>query len=291
MTELIFNKVSLSYLNQPALKNVSFSLKENTICGLLGRNGSGKTSLMSLIASYRPATKGEIYYNEELLFDNPRIMPNVAFAHNTTDDNENPQIKKLFKRAALFRPNWDNEYAYALLEERKISAADRILNLSQGEAATVRSIIGLAARCPITLYDEAYSGMDAVVRTWFVQEILEDYLRHPRIIIFSTHFISEVEHILGDVLILDRGKLLYHESVDDLRFKSCSVTGDTSAIDALVQTYDLHPLSSKSLGSQKEIILFEHLPSFAQIAAQEKGLTLSRPSLQELFVHITDKQG
>ncbi|MEG0504683.1 MAG: ABC transporter ATP-binding protein [Raoultibacter sp.] len=291
MTELTFNKVSLSYLNQPALKKVSFSLKENTICGLLGRNGSGKTSLMSLIASYRPATKGDISYNGEALFDNPQAMPNIAFVHNTADDNENPRIKKLFKRAALFRPNWDNEYAYALLEERKLSATDKIMNLSQGEAATVHSIIGLADRCPITLYDEAYSGMDAAVRTWFIQEILEDYLRHPRMIIFSTHFIGEVEHILGEVLVLDKGKLLYHESVDDLRAKGSSVIGDTSAIDALVQTHDLRPLSSKSLGSQKEIILFEHLPTCVQTEAQEKGLTLSHPSLQELFVHITDQQG
>lgn len=287
MAELTFDEVTLNYLNQAALKKVSFTIKENTICGLLGRNGSGKTSLLSLVAAYRRALKGEVYYDKERLFENPHAMSSIAFVYNSSDDKDNPKIKKLFKQTALFRANWDSEYAHALLEKNKISVTDRIGDLSQGEKATVRGIIGLASRCPITLYDEAYYGMDAVARTWFIQEILDDYLRHPRTIIFSTHFIGEVEHILEEVLVLDKGKLLYHENVDELRSKGSSVTGDASAINKLVQAHDLHPLSSKSLGSQKQIILFEHMPSCAKTEAQESGLTISHPSLQELFVHIT----
>lgn len=287
MTELTLEAVELRYGNHSALRNISLSLKGNTICGLLGRNGSGKTSLMSLIASYRRATKGRILYNGEPLFDSPHAMPDIAFVYHTSDDRESPRIEKLFERAARVRPTWSDDLARQLLGDVNLSPRRYLWDLSQGETAIVRGIMGLASQCPITLYDEAYQGMDAAMRTWFIQKILEDYLENPRIIMFSTHFIQEVEHILEEVIVLDKGKLLYHENVDSLRSKGVSITGDKMIVDKLIATHDFLPLSSRTLGSQKEIILFEDIPLDVKEQAHKEGLELNHPNLQDLFVHIT----
>lgn len=290
MSEIRCENVSLYYKKQPALQNVSFTIPENTICGLLGRNGSGKTSLMSLIASYLPATSGTVLCDGQPVFDNPSVMPDVALVYNKGEEESNMKVRDIFRDAAQLRPHWDEEYAQKLIAKTGIPLNKRLSTLSRGMQATAWAIVGLASRSPVTLYDEAYSGMDAAVRTWFIQEILDDFLQHPRTIIFSTHFINEVENLLGEVLVLDEGRVLLNESVDSLREKGTTITGERGHVDEVIAAAGSEPLSVRTLGSQKEAVLYGKLAQEVRDLALQRGLALSKPSLQDLFVHITEKE-
>jgi ABC-2 type transport system ATP-binding protein len=290
MPEILCEGVSLQYGKHEALRDISFTLKENTICGLLGRNGAGKTSLMALLASYRKANSGTMLIDGEPVFDNPRIMPQVAFVRNRNEENNSDRVKECLRAAAVFRPNWDMDYARKLLELFEIPANKRIYKLSLGMQASVRGIIGLAGRTPVTLYDEAYLGMDAAIRKLFIHEILEDYMRCPRTILFSTHFISEVENMLSEVLVIAGGRILIHEDCDTLRARGAAISGNSAAVDELCASFGWKPLNERTLGGLKEVIIFGEITEEQRSNAVRQGLSFSQPPLQDMFVHITEKQ-
>jgi ABC-2 type transport system ATP-binding protein len=284
---ITFENVSLRYRKQSALENVSFSVKENTICGLLGRNGAGKTSLLSLLAAYRRPSGGRVLVSGAEPYENPAVLPRVAFIYDKNEEGNTLNVREVLKLAAVFRPDWDADYAALLTKRFELPLKKNMASLSHGQKAAVHVVVGLAGRAPLTMYDEAYLGMDAAFRQMFIAEILEDYMQHPRTIIFSTHYIGEMDSLFSEAIILDRGRLIAHEDCDVLRRKGVAVTGEISAVDAFCSGREV--LSSRTLGNQKEIMIFGKLAEAENLNARNSGLTLATPPLQDLFIHMTGK--
>jgi ABC-2 type transport system ATP-binding protein len=214
--------VSLRYPGQrtEALSGIDLTIEQNTICGLLGRNAAGKTSLMSLLAGYRLPTLGHVEIFGEDPYENPRIVPQVAFVYNQAVGNKwggYYKGRELFKSAAIIRPNWDDDYAHQLAERFELPMKKQVVKLSQGQQAAFWCILGLATRAPLTIFDEAYLGMDAVWRKTFIDELLADFVKQPRTILFSTHYIAEMERLFSEAAIIDKGRVIVHDEVDALR--------------------------------------------------------------------------
>ncbi len=94
-----------------ALNNVSLQLPDHAICGLLGRNGAGKTSLLSLLSAFRRPTSGTVTISGENPYENKNIMPQIALINDDQSETENAfKIKELIKLTAALRPNWDAAY-------------------------------------------------------------------------------------------------------------------------------------------------------------------------------------
>jgi ABC-2 type transport system ATP-binding protein len=214
-----FKNVILRYKTQNAIDEVSFTLKENTICGIFGRNGAGKTSLFNLLAGYRRSTSGEVRVFGENPYENAAIAQKVVLIADKSDENDGFTVRETLRLNATFRPNWDESYAEKLVKRFELPLKKPMWSLSHGQRATVRAVVGLASRCELTIYDEAYLGMDAAFRKMFVREILDDFTQNPRTILFSTHYINEMPNLFGEVLILDTGKVVLHEDGDALRAK------------------------------------------------------------------------
>jgi ABC-2 type transport system ATP-binding protein len=212
-----FENVTLSYNAYDALADVSFGLKENVIYGILGRNGAGKTSLFRLIAGYTRTSRGKVSVFGEEPYENPSVTSKVALVVSKNDQNNSFTVQEMMKLAADFRPNWDEGYAQRLLDMSEVNPGRRMLSLSRGKCAAVRAAIGLASRCEVTIYDEAYTGMDAGFRKIFMNEILDDFTQNPRTILFSTHYVDEMSKLFGEVLILDKGKVVFAGDSDELR--------------------------------------------------------------------------
>ncbi|MBZ2174347.1 ABC transporter ATP-binding protein [Schnuerera sp. xch1] len=285
-----FENVSLNYGNTLALNNVSLKLPEQGICGVLGRNGAGKTSLLSLLCAYRRPTSGKITIFGENPYENRNIMPRIALIHEDQSGIENDfKIKDLFKIAATLRPNWDTTYAEKLIKLFEIPVKKTIGSLSHGMRSAVHVIIGLAGQTPITIYDEAYLGMDAAMRKLFISELLSDYMQRPKLILFSTHFLNEMEGLFSEAIIIDKGQVIAHDDCDNLRSKGTAVTGFSEVVDRFANGREI--LSQRALGRQKEVVLFGELSENERLAAEKEGLELSHPSLQDLFIYMTEKGG
>jgi ABC-2 type transport system ATP-binding protein len=130
--------------------------------------------------------------------------------------------------------------------------------------------------------------MDAVYRKIFAEALLNDFMEHPRTILFSTHYINEWDNLFSDVAIIDEGRIVASGETDDLRGKGAAVVGEANVVNAFVSGRNI--LQQRSLGTQKEAWLFD-LSEDEREAAVRQGLSAERLSLQDLFVGLTRKEG
>jgi ABC-2 type transport system ATP-binding protein len=303
--------LSVRYGRTVALDGVSFSLPPATVLGLLGRNGSGKTTLLSVLAAFRRASTGTVRVDGEDPFENARVMGGTCLIRESGDviDDSARDVLRFVARA---RPLWDADLAERLVDRFEIPLRKKPGQLSRGKRSALGVVIGLASRAPLTMFDEAYLGLDAPSRYLFYDELLADYTAHPRTIVLSSHLIEEVDRLFERVLILDRGRVLVDDDADDLRSRGLSVTGPAEAVDAF--TAHRTVLGRRTLGRTVEATVLdeptrtapvdlavggpagsppggpagEHGPAAdADRHARELGLDLGPVPLQDLFVHLT----
>ncbi|NMO52623.1 ABC transporter ATP-binding protein [Actinoplanes sp. TBRC 11911] len=277
--------VTVRYGSTVAVDNVDLELPTGKIYGLLGRNGSGKTSLLSALASYRRPTSGTILVDGVEAFENPQVMHRTAFVRDTLDVNDSDRVSRVLRFAGWLRSGWDEAYAEKLLDLFQLPSRKTVSSLSRGQKSALGVVLGLAARAPLTILDESYLGMDAVARTNFYRELLADYLAYPRTILLSTHLIDEAADLFERVIILDRGRVLMHEEAEALRGRGVTVTGPSAAVDAFVG--DRLVLGEQRLGGVRAVTLDTRLSPSEQSGGEAAGLTFGPLSIQDLFVHLT----
>lgn len=280
-----FEDVSLQFKDKQILKNISLTLETNKIYGLLGRNGAGKTSLLSVLASFAKAMTGRITIDGNSVFENDDIMENIIFIRDVQLD-ESEKVWNYIKQTTAFRPNFDLDYAKTLMQRFHLPEKVAVSSLSRGMMSAMHVVIGLASRCPITIFDEAYLGMDAPARVKFYEEVLNDYMEHPRTFILSTHLISEMESMFEEVIIIDHGEIVIHEEVDTFKSRGVSVTGSIEEVDAF--TIGKTVLKEQVLGNTKQAMIYGQLTE--QEKQQANSLQVAQISLQELFIHLTKEE-
>lgn len=277
--------LQLSYGRDQVLHDINFEISDPKIYGLLGRNGAGKTSLLSILGSFREPTAGRLLVNDKEPFENAEIMQQITFMYNKDYAGETEPPSNMIKDINRYRPNFDLEYAEELLKKFKLKDKKALSKLSTGKQSAFNVVIGLASRSPITIFDEVYLGMDAPSRDLFYREILKDQEKHPRIIILSTHLVSEMDYLFDEVMIIDKGKLLLHESYDDLLSRGVSIVGNKDAIDEFALNKEV--LNEEQLGDTKSITLYGTLNEDDRMTAKSLGLSIGPVSLHDLFVQLT----
>lgn len=287
--EIQVNNVTRRYGPVVALDDVSTTFRAGVITGLLGRNGAGKTVLMTLITGQELPTAGTVTVDGT----NPATSENVMTAMSFVRDNQGypPEykLKHLLRMAPLFRPNWDAEFAQRLIRTFDIPADRTIRKMSRGQRSAVAAMLGLAARTPVTILDEPYLGMDATARQVLCDLLIADYSANPRTIIVSTHLVHEMESLLEDVIVLDKGKVRRAGSAADLRQSAVQISG-TKAQLADVLT-GVHPLQERWLGGMGSVMVADR-PEVV-VAAKRTGLQIEPVPLQDLvaaYGHDTAKQ-
>ena len=280
--------ISVSYKEFEALSEINFTLESGKIYGLVGRNGAGKTSLLSLIAAYRKVTSGELKLDGETIFENEKAMAQVTFVHQTDYKDEYDTIIQFFELAERYRPTFDRKYAEQLVDLFKLPTDKPLKKLSTGMQSAFNVTIGLANRTPITIFDEAYQGMDAPTREIFYKEVLEEQARYPRLFILSTHLVKEMEYLFDEVLIIHKGKLLVQEEMDSLLQKGFSVMGAIRDVEEIID--GLQVLSEQQLGGTKSAMVYGQLPKEKEEIVKRKGLDIGNVSLHDLFIQLTKEE-
>lgn len=283
--EIEMKNVHVRYKIVTALNDVTLKLPFGKIYGLIGRNGAGKTTLFKLLGSFMKPSSGLVTIGGENVFENAEVMPLTTFVMDESLWEAGERVKSMLQSAERYRPHFDRDYALALAEKFRLPLDKKAKELSKGQQAAVRVTIGLANRSPITMFDEAYNGMDAPTRELFFKELLEDHARHPRTILFSTHHVSEVEHLFEEVIILHQGRLLKHAPIDRLLESGVSVTGEAQTVDAFVA--GMNVLHSETLGGTKQSMVYGELTSEQIADARRRRLEIGNLSLHQLLIHLT----
>lgn len=286
--KIVANNLTLKYKNVLALDQVSFALEGGKIYGLLGRNGAGKTSLLSILASFREPTSGEILVDNQEPFENPQVMEQICLMYEKDYKEDSSKVKELLETVEAYRPHYDKELAMHLIEQFNLPLNKKVSSLSKGMQSALNVTMGLASRCPITILDEVYLGMDAPTREIFYQELLAEQERHPRTFIISTHLVSEMDYLFDEILILNKGKLFLHEDYETFVARGITVTGTAEEVDLFAQ--GMEKLNEQRLGNTKSVTIYGSLTERQLEDARSKGLQISNVSLQDLFIYLTKEE-
>lgn len=277
----------VSYGDVTALENVSLALETNKIYGLIGRNGSGKTSLLSVLAAFRRADAGRVRVEGLDPYENADVVSRICLIRES-GDLPAAKIRQVLGLVRELRPEWNEELAEHLLERFDLPRNRNLSKLSRGMKSALGCVVGLASRAPLTMFDESYLGMDAPSRYIFIEELLRDYVEHPRTFIVSTHLVEEFGRLFEEVLIIDKGRLIVHDTVDALRERGVSISGPAEMVDRF--KLGLEVLGEQTLGPTKQITVYCHPGDDLRRQAKAAGLELGTLPLQDLFVHLTTRE-
>lgn len=273
------------YKETLAVDNVSFTIEKDAIYGLLGRNGAGKTTIMSILTAQNFASSGDIRIFGEDPYENPRVLGRMCFVREGQKYPDEATAMHAFRIAGLFYPNWDQAFADDLVAEFQLPTKTRIKKLSRGQLSAVGVILGLASRAEITFFDEPYLGLDAVARQIFYDRLLEDYVEHPRTIILSSHLIDEVSNLLEHVIVIDKGRIVMDEETDAVRDRAATIVGDSAAVEAFVTGRQV--IHRQSLGRVTSVTVLGRLTDADRAQLAAAGLDATPVSLQQLIVRTS----
>ena len=195
---------SKKYKKVKALDNISFEIHEGKITCILGINGVGKSTILKSICGLVKLDRGEILIDGEKI--DYKTYEKVAFVPDVDNYFAQFTIKESFEFMKEFYKKWDREKAYDMLKLFNLTDDKKISELSKGNIARVKIILGFAQNAKYTILDEPFSGIDIFKREDFLG-VMTKYVGDEQSIIITTHEIAEIEMIADDVILIDEGKL------------------------------------------------------------------------------------
>ncbi|MDX8361679.1 ABC transporter ATP-binding protein [Cytobacillus sp. IB215316] len=279
--------LSQKYGSKTALHNLNITLEEDKIYGLLGRNGAGKTTFMQILAGHILPSKGKILINNEQPFNNRNVLKSVCLINESNNFKRKLKLKHVLHVASKFYPTWSKQTADHLLHVFNLDPNMSARSLSKGMESALGIIIGLSSGAKITIFDEPYIGLDASARYKFYDLLLDEYKRNPRTFILSTHLIDEASNLFEEILLIQEGELLLHKTADELQEMSLQISGNIQAVNEYC--HEKNVIFENEMIGRKTAMLFGEKLNIQE--AKLKGLDVGRCNIQELMVHLTEKEG
>lgn len=284
MLEII--NLNKSYGKNKVLTDINLKIQENKIYGLLGRNGVGKTTLLSLISNQLLRSSGEIKLDGEEIFENSKAMEDICLVKDLPESLKERKVKDILALAGIMYKNWDEEYKNYLIKEFNLNVKKKLMKLSTGNKTILGLIIGLASRSRITIFDEPTLGLDAAMRYKFYNLLLEDFENNPRTIIISTHLIDEVANLFEEVIILNDERIALKNEVSVLKEKSYFLAGQEDLINRVIKAKRV--IYKDKFGSKSIVGIYGDLTEEERNYIRTNNIEISNIPLQKLFVYLTE---
>lgn len=202
--------------NKQILKDINLKIPRGKIIGLLGKNGTGKSTLIKLINDLLTPTSGEILINGE----KPGVKSKeiISYLPERTYLDKEMTIKQVIKYFEEFYKNFDTQKAIKLLKDLNLDINTKISKMSKGMQEKLQLILVMSRNAELYVLDEPLGGVDPATRDYILDTILSNFSEGASVII-STHLISDIERILDEVIFIDNGEIILTSSADELRKK------------------------------------------------------------------------
>jgi ABC-2 type transport system ATP-binding protein len=259
-----------------ALAGIDLKVEEGRILGLIGPNGAGKSTALNAILGLAPY-EGEL----KVLGRNPwterdALMRDVCFVADVAVLPRWMRVSQALDYVAGVHPRFDRAKAEAFLAKTTIKRTSRVRELSKGMVAQLHLALVMAIDAKLLVLDEPTLGLDLLYRKQFYDTLLNDYFDHTRTIVVTTHQVEEIQHILTDLMFIDRGRIVLSCSMDDFeaRYTEVMVNPEHAAA-----ARALKPINERQVFN-RSIMLFDRVDR-QQLAALGEVRT---PSIADLFV-------
>lgn len=204
----------------PVLDGVSFSLAEGEVVGLLGRNGAGKTTLIQIAMGLLYPQGGFVrVFGLSPTKDPVAVKKRIGYVAEDQVLPARSSIAELIAFHQYLFDRWDEELERQILERFGLARTSKIGSLSKGQARAVALLCAVCHRPELLILDEPAAGLDPAARREFLEVAIRFLNREGATILFSSHYMNDVERIGGRVVMLDGGKVRIDSDLDRLREK------------------------------------------------------------------------
>ncbi len=281
------------YGRKPALRDVSWQLKPGRICGLLGRNGAGKTTTINILNSFLTPRAGRcLLFGEDAHQLTPVTKARIGYlieGHVQYGFFNTRQIERFY---SAYYQNWNPAIYYHLMEKLDITPKQRVATMSCGQRSQVALGLILAQQPDLIIFDDYSMGLDPGYRRLFI-EVIRDYAADgKRSILLTSHIIQDLEGLIDDVIIYQRGRVLIDTEATKLTgsFRKFSFVSQ----EAFPDSFDEARLVRLERGERRSAIYGFLDSSTAQEELQRRRVTADdlRPeqlSLEDTFIALTGK--
>ena len=265
-----------------ALDGVNLRVEEGRILGLIGPNGAGKTTALNAILGLTPF-QGEL----NVLGRNPWIerellMRDVCFISDVAVLPRWMRVSQALEYVAGVHPRFDRAKAEGFLAKTAIYRASKIRHLSKGMVTQLHLALVMAIDARLLVLDEPTLGLDIIYRKQFYDSLLNDYFDRNRTVVVTTHQVEEIEHVLTDIVFIDRGRVVFGCTMDELESRYTEVMVNPEQLAAARSCKPMH----ERQGIGRSILLFDRADRH-QLAALGEVRT---PSIADLFVAVIGNQ-
>ena len=271
-------------------EDLSFAVPRGCILGLLGKNGTGKTTTINILSGFLQPRSGEcLILGEKIGQMNPLTRRKISLLIEGHVQYQFMTIEQIERFYSRFYPNWKREAYYELMSRLKVAPHQRINRMSCGQRSQVALGLILAQDAEVLVLDDFSLGLDPGYRRLFVDYMREYAKAENKTVFLTSHIIQDMERLIDDCIIMDYGKILVQMPVEELLGKFRRYTTQVEADFKLQDTEGIY--NPSVIRSSME--LFSMLPEEevkARLAAQGVGnLSVERVGLEDAFIGLTGK--
>ena len=265
-----------------ALDGVNLRVEEGRILGLIGPNGAGKTTALNAILGLIPY-QGELrVLGRDPWEERDQLMRDVCFISDVAVLPRWIRVSQALEYVAGVHPRFDRAKAEGFLAKTTISQTSRVRELSKGMVTQLHLALIMAIDARLLVLDEPTLGLDILYRKQFYDSLLNDYFDRSRTIVLTTHQVEEIQHVLTDVMFINRGRIVFDCSMEQLESRYLEVMVRPEQIGS---ARALKPIHERQVFG-RTIQLFDHVDR-----QQLSGLgDVRTPSIADLFVAVLGNQ-
>ena len=266
-----------------ALDRVNLCVEEGRILGLIGPNGAGKTTTLNSILGLTPY-EGELrVLGRDPWTERDRLMHDVCFIADVAVLPRWIRVSQALEYVAGVHPRFDRAKAEGFLAKTTIRRESRVRELSKGMVTQLHLALVMAIDARLLVLDEPTLGLDILFRKQFYDSLLNDYFDGNRTIVVATHQVDEIEHVLTDLMFIDRGHIVFSRSMEEIESRYLELMVSPEQI---LAARALKPIHERQMFG-RTVLLFDSVDR-QQLAALGDVRT---PSISDLFVAVMGNQG
>ena len=209
--------VSKKLEDKPVLTSLNWRIQEGKVYGLVGPNGAGKSTILRLISGIYQADDGMITIDAQPVFENPNIKNQVIFVSDDPYFLHQSTLTDMRDFYQTFYPNFNNELYHKMLAIFKLDQKAKINTFSKGMRRQVSLILAFSTGFKYLLLDEAFDGLDPVMRLALKRIISDEIINKQICVIISSHNIRELEDIADEIVLIQNGNINLSGDVDTIR--------------------------------------------------------------------------
>ena len=280
------SNISKSIDKTSILENIDIEIKKGSVFGLIGVNGAGKSTLLRLMSGEYKPDKGTITYGGEPVYDNAAVKQKIFFISDSVDGYSDMTPKQLKAFVKNYYPNFSDELFDTLCEKLKLDTDKRMAVFSKGMKRQVLIIAGLAARTEYLLMDEAFDGLDILMKKTVTGIIFDEVMDHGLTVVISSHNISEVSALCDSAAMISGKtvKFIRNEGSENTLFKVNTAFKTDFSPESLS---GLNLIKSEKTGSVYSLIIKESKENIEKAFASYETLFLDifPLTLEEAFLY------